>query len=95
MGPASTRLRRLVLAFWTALGIYLSSPLSRIAPLATVAAAEDNGLGAGGASFAYNYVSVISIILAFIFGFALRDFIHRRSMRAKNAKKPTPAPPRA
>ncbi len=95
MAPASTRLHRLVLAFWTALGAYLISPLSRVAPIASVAAAEDGGLGAGGASFAYNYVSVISIILAFIFGFAIRDFIHRRSMRAKNAKKPTPAPPRA
>ena len=95
MASASIRLRRLGLLFSTATVGYLVSPLAQIVPWATGAAAEDGGLGAGGAGLAYNFVLAVSIILAFIFGFAIRDFIHRRAMRAKSAKKPTAAPKRA
>ncbi len=92
---ASTRLRRLVLALWTLLVAYLSSPLSRWAPALTVAAADDNGLGPGGATAAYNFVFAVSIILAFLFGFGLRDAIHRHSLRAKARTPPKAAPKRA
>lgn len=95
MASASTRLRRFGLVLSTATVGYLVSPLAQVVPWATVAAAEDGGLGAGGAGLAYNFVLAVSIVLAFIFGFGVRDFIHRRSMRAKTAKKPTPAPKRA
>ncbi len=91
---SSSRLGRLVLAFWIAAGAYLASPLARVLPVVTVAAADDNGLGSGGASFAVNYVFAVALVLAFIFGFGIRDAIQRRLMRAR-AKKPTPAPPRA
>ncbi len=57
------------------------------------AAAEDGGLGAGGVAFALNYTLILGIVLAFIFGFGLRDYIHKRMLRAK-AKKPTSSPPR-
>ena len=89
MTTASTRLLRLGLAFSTLVGAYLLSPV------ATFAAAETDGLGAGGAAFAYNYVNVVAIVLAFIFGFALRDVIHRRWTRAQARKKAKPAAPRA
>ena len=86
MEPASARIRRLVLAFWTCLGAFLLSP---------AAAADDGGLGAGGAAFAFNYTLVIGIVLAFIFGFGLRDYIQKRILRARSARKPTQSPPRA
>lgn len=95
MRPASTRLGRLGLAFWTAIAAYMVSPLARLLPVATVAAAEDGGLGAGGAAMAYNYVLAVSVILAFILGFAIRDVLHRHSMKRRSAKKPAPVPPRA
>ncbi len=87
MSSASARLVRLGLAFGAVLGAYALSPLSRLLPIATVALADDNGLGAGGAAFAYNYVNIVSIVLAFIFGFGLRDVIHRRWTRAQARKK--------
>lgn len=95
MPSASARLLRLGLAFWTVIGAYALSPLSRVLPLATGVLADDNGLGSGGASFAYNYVNVVAIVLAFIFGFGLRDFVHRRWTRAQARKKAKAASPRA
>ena len=95
MRAASARLLRLGLAFGSVLGAYVASPLSQWVPVASVGAAEDNGLGAGGASLAYNYVLVVAIVLAFIFGYAVRDVLHRRAVRSRSAKKPTPTPPRA
>ncbi len=85
--PASARLRRFVLAFSSGLVTILLSPGTRFA------AADDNGLGAGGALFAFNFTLVVGIILAFLFGFGLRDYIHKRVLRAKG-KKPTPPPSR-
>ncbi len=95
MRLSSSRLARIVPALWVAAGAYLASSLARMLPVATVVAADDNGLGSGGASFAVNYVFAVAVVLAFIFGFGIRDAIQRRLMRAKSAKKPTPAPPRA
>jgi len=88
MTPASARYRRVVLALWFTLAAYVASPL------AGLASAEDNGLGAGGASFAFNFTLVIGIILAFIFGFAIRDYLQKRALRGRSAKKPSQAPPR-
>ncbi len=84
--PASARLRRFVLAFSTGLGAVLLSPVTRFV------AADDNGLGAGGAAFAFNFTLIVGIVLAFIFGFGLRDYIQKRMLRAR-AKKPTPPRP--
>ncbi len=89
MVPAFARTRRFALAFWTALGAYLLSPL---APAVSADAGE--GLGAGGAAFAINYTVVIGIVLAFIFGFGLRDYIQKRILRTQAAKKHTQASPR-
>lgn len=96
MKPASTRHRHLALAFAATLAAYALSPLL---PLV---AAEDGGLGSGGAAFAFNYTLVLGIILSFVFGFGLRDYIQKRMLRAQAAKrtapkpaaKPAPAPPR-
>lgn len=88
MTSASTRLRRRVLAFGTGLVGFL------VSPFAAYVSAEDGGLGAGGAAFAFNFTLVVGIILAFIFGFGLRDYIHRRLLRAKSSKKPATTPPR-
>ena len=63
-------------------------------PLTPRAAAEDNGLGAGGASFAFNFTLVVGVILAFIFGFAVRDYLHKRGLRAQAARPRESAPPR-
>ena len=95
MRPASTRLLRVGLALGTALGAYTASPLARILPVVTVVAADDRGLGAGGAGAAYNCVLEVSIVLAFIFGFAMRDVLQRYAMRARARKKAASAPPRA
>lgn len=88
MRPASTRPRRAALAFWTSLAGYL------VSPLLPAVAAEDGGLGPGGAAFAFNFTLVVGVILAFIFGFGLRDYIQRRLARAKASKKPAASPPR-
>ncbi len=88
MMPASTRLRRAVTVSSAVMAAYLASPL------AGLVWADDGGLGAGGAAFASNYTLIVAIILAFIFGFGLRDYIHKRSLRARPAKKPAPVPPR-
>ncbi len=95
MSSASARLLRLGLAFGTVIGAYALSPLSRMLPVATGALADDNGLGSGGAAFAFNYVNVVAIVLAFILGFGLRDVVHRRWTRAQARKKAKAATPRA
>lgn len=94
MITASTRLRRLALVSCTLALAYLASPLTGVVPLLTVAAAESDGLGAGGAAAAYNFVLAVAIILAFIFGFAIRDVIHRHAIRAKAKGIPKPSPKR-
>ncbi len=86
MGPASGRLRRVALAFSTALVAVLLSPL------VSLAAAEDGGLGAGGASFALNYTWLLGLALSFVFGFGLRDYIQKRMLRAQAKKRATPKP---
>ncbi len=94
MAAASTRIRRIVLGLWVAAGAYLVAPLSRAIPIATLASADD-GLGAGGVAFAYNYVDAVTIILVFILGFGIRDVIHRHSIRAKAKAAATATPKRA
>jgi Na+/melibiose symporter-like transporter len=94
MPSVSIRFRRLALVSWSVLLAFLASPLSRILPLVTVAAAEDGMEGGGGAA-ANNFVFVVAIILTFIFGFAVRDAIQRHAMRAKAQARPAPAPKRA
>lgn len=86
MGPASARLRRIALALSAALVAFFLSP---IAPFV---AAEDGGLGAGGAAFAYSYTWVLGLVLSFIFGFGLRDYIQRRMLRAQAKKSSAPKP---
>lgn len=86
MGPVFTRLRRVALAFPAAFVAFLLSPATRMA------AAEDGGLGAGGAIFAFNYTWILGLILAFIFGFGLRDYIQKRMLRAQAKKRPAPKP---
>lgn len=86
MGLASGRLHRLVLASLTAVAALLLSPML---PLV---AAEDGGLGAGGAVFAYNYTWILGLVLTFIFGFGLRDYIQRRMLRAQAKKRSVPTP---
>jgi hypothetical protein len=88
MGPASARLRRVALVVST------TSAACLISSFLPLVAAEDGGLGAGGAAFAFNYTLILGIILSFVFGFGLRDYIQKRMLRAKSAKKPSPAPPR-
>ncbi len=95
MSSASTRIRRVALALWTGLAAYLVAPASRALPATGLAAAEAEGLGAGGAITAYNYVFAVSIILAFIFGFAIRDAIHRHAIRAKAKSAAKAVPKRA
>lgn len=95
MSSAATRLRRVALVLWTAVGAYLASPTSHVLPVTGLAAAESEGLGAGGAITAYNFVFAISIILAFIFGFAIRDAIHRHAIRSKAKSAAKAAPKRA
>ncbi len=63
-------------------------------PLVATVSADDNGLGAGGVAFALNYTLIVGIILAFIFGFGLRDYIHVRMLRANARKKPVQSPKR-
>lgn len=89
MKAFAVRLVRFGLALGTAVSAYLMSPLL---PCVT---AEDNGLGSGGVGFALNFTFVVAVILAFIFGFAIRDYLQRRALRARATKKPTQAPPRA
>ncbi len=86
MGPASARLRRIALALSAALVAFLISP---VAPLV---AAEDGGLGAGGAAFAYNYTWILGLVLSFVFGFGLRDYIQKRMLRAQAKKRSAPRP---
>ncbi len=88
MRPASARLRHTVLAAGAA------TAATVLSPLLPLVAADDGGLGPGGASFAFNYTLIVGILLAFIFGFGLRDYIQKRMLRARSAKKPTSAPPR-
>ncbi len=88
MWPASGTIRRAALALWTMLAASLLSPLL------PAVAADDGGLGSGGAAFAFNYTLILGIILAFIFGFGLRDYIHKRMLRAAAKKRPTSVPPR-
>jgi hypothetical protein len=74
------------------------SPLARIAPVVGLAAADDGGLGGAGALTAVNFVFDVSLVLAFIFGFAIRDVLQRHAIRAqakRNRAKATPAPKRA
>ncbi len=93
MSFVSTRLRRLALVLWTAAGAYLVAPMSHAPRAVGFAAAESEGLGGGGAITAYNFVFAASIVLAFIFGFAIRDVIHRHAIRAK-AKSAAKAVPK-
>lgn len=94
MRPSSARMGRMLLALWTTTAAFLISPPAALVSLAFGAAAGDDGLGAGGAALAYNYVLGISAVLAFILGFAIRDVLHRRSARHTAARKPPSAPPR-
>lgn len=58
-------------------------------------AAADDGLGSGGAAFAYNYVNWVSLFLVFILGFAIRDVLQRHAIRAQAKRRAKPTPPRA
>ncbi len=88
MTDATARLRRCA----TVLGAGLAAVL--LSPIARYAAADDNGLGSGGAVFAFNFTLVVGIVLSFIFGFAIRDYLQKRALRARSTKRPAPAPPR-
>ncbi len=88
MSTRALRLRRIALALGTAVVAYLASPF------VPAIAADDGGLGAGGASFAFNYTIILGIVLSFIFGFGLRDYLQKRMLRASSKKKPAPATPR-
>lgn len=95
MSSVSTRLRRVALALWTVAGAYLVAPISHALPVVGLAAAESEGLGGGGAITAYNFVFAVSIILAFILGFAIRDVIQRHAIRAKAKSAAKAVPKRA
>ncbi len=86
MGPASAKIGRVALAFSTALVAALLSPL------VSLAAAEDGGLGAGGANFAFSYTWILGLVLSFVFGFGLRDYIQKRMLKAQAKKRATPKP---
>ena len=99
MVSASTRIRRVMLALGTATVVYLMSPAVRILPILGAAAADDGGFGAGvGGLSAVNFTYVVSAVLAFIFGFAVRDVVQRHAIRAqakRDKAKPAPTPKRA
>lgn len=89
MERVRARIVRVGLALGTTIAAYLASPL------VAAVAAEDEGLGSGGVGFALNFTFVMGVVLAFIFGFGIRDYLQRRALRARAAKRPAQAPPRA
>ncbi len=95
MRVAAKTLRRIALATWAALlsffAFLAAGPLSPVGK----AAADDGGLGAGGAAFAFSYVNWVSIILVFILGFAIRDALQRYNLRAQARRRAKPATPRS
>ena len=62
-----------------------------LAPIGTFAAEGGGLLGRG---FGSMFIFVVSLVLIFLLGFAIRDALQKRGMRLRAAKKPETTPRR-
>ena len=53
-----------------------------------VAFESDSGFGLLGRNFGSTFIFVVSLVLIFLLGFAIRDALQKRGQRLRAAKKP-------